>query len=79
MKLFKRKPKKLIQARFIYDTSRIGVDNNYSDWQTVTEKELKYAVRDAKKDDWADVKCVILGSIVSDKYDIKGFEKREIK
>lgn len=79
MKLFKRKPKKLIQARFIYDTSRIGVNSSHSDWQTVSEKEFQDAVRDAKKDDWTDVKCVILGSIVSDKYNIRGFEKREIE
>ena len=44
MKLFKRKPKKLIQARFIYDTSRIGVHNDYSDWQNVTEKEFQIAI-----------------------------------
>ena len=56
MKIFKRKPKKLIQARFIYDTSRIGVHSNYSDWQTVSEKEFKCAVSDAKKDGWTDVK-----------------------
>ena len=79
MKIFKRKPKKLIQARFIYDTSRIGVHSNYSDWQTVSEKEFKCAVSDAKKDGWTDVKYIVLGNIVSDKYDIKGFEKREIK
>lgn len=77
MKIFKRKPKKLIQVRFIYDTSRIGVNNSYSDWQTVTEKEFKCAVSDAKKDGWTDVKYIVLGNIVSDKYDIRGFEKRE--
>lgn len=77
MKLFKRKPKKLIQARFIYDTSRIGVHNNYSDWQTVTEKQFQIAINTL--DGWSSNQFIALGNLVSNRYDIRGFEKREIK
>ena len=77
MKLFKRKPKKLIQARFIYDTSRIGVHNNYSDWQTVTEKQFQDAIE--SHDGWYSNEFITLGNLVRNRYDIRGFEKREIK
>lgn len=77
MKLFKRKPKKLIQARFIYDTSRIGVHSNYSDWQTVTEKQFQIAINTL--DGWSSNQFIALGNLVSNRYDIRGFEKREIK
>ena len=77
MKLFKRKPKKLIQARFIYDTSRIGVHNDYSDWQNVTEKEFQIAIE--SHDGWYSNEVVTLGNLVRNRYDIRGFEKREIK
>ncbi|ARM66703.1 hypothetical protein AM4_044 [Lactococcus phage AM4] len=77
MKILKRKPKKLIQARFIYDTSRIGVNNNYSDWQTVTEKEFQSAINTL--DGWSSNQFIALGNLVRNRYDINGFEKREIE
>ena len=77
MKIFKRKPKKLIQARFIYDTSRIGVHNNYSDWQTVTKKQFQDAINTL--DGWSSNQFIALGNLASNRYDIRGFEKREIE
>lgn len=77
MKLFKRKPKKLIQARFIYDTSRIGVHSSYSDWQTVSEKQFQDAINTL--DGWSSNQFIILGNLARNRYDIRGFEKREIK
>ncbi|MGF2048139.1 hypothetical protein ACQUET_05290 [Lactococcus lactis] len=77
MTLFKRKPKKLIQARFIYDTSRIGVHNNYSDWQTISEKQFQDAINTL--DGWFSNQFIALGNLVSNRYDIRGFEKREIE
>lgn len=77
MKIFKRKPKKLIQARFIYDTSRIGVNNSYYDWQTVTEKQYQSAIDTL--DGWSSNQFITLGNLVRNRYDIKGFEKRVIK
>lgn len=41
MKLFKRKPPKMIQARFLYDSSKISTyGKHYSDWQIVSEKQF---------------------------------------
>lgn len=77
MKLFKRKPKKLIQARFIYDTRRIGVHSSYSDWQTVSEKQFQDAINTL--DGWSSNQFITLGNLVRNRYDIRGFEKREIK
>ena len=77
MKFFKRKPKKLIQARFIYDTSRIGVHNDYSDWQNVTEKEFQDAIE--SDNGWYSNEFITLGNLVRNRYDIREFEKREIK
>ncbi|WMX69747.1 hypothetical protein [Lactococcus cremoris] len=77
MKLFKRKPKKLIQARFIYDTSRIGVNSSCSDWQTVSEKQFQIAINTL--DGWSSNQFIALGNLVRNRYDIRGFEKREIK
>lgn len=77
MKLFKRKPKKLIQARLIYDTSRIGVHSSYSDWQTVSEKQFQNAID--SHDGWYSNDFITLGNLVRGRYDIRGFEKREIK
>lgn len=77
MKIFKRKPKKLIQARFIYDTSRIGVHSNCSDWQTVSEKQFQIAINTL--DGWSSNQFIALGNLVRNRYDIRGFEKREIK
>ncbi|KSU20191.1 hypothetical protein [Lactococcus lactis] len=77
MKLFKRKPKKLIQARFIYDTSRIGVHSSYSDWQIVSEKQFQSAINTL--DGWSSNQFIALGNLVKNRYDISGFEKREIK
>ncbi|PFG86671.1 hypothetical protein [Lactococcus lactis] len=77
MKIFKRKPKKLIQARFIYDTSRIGVHSSCSDWQTVSEKQFQIAINTL--DGWSSNQFIALGNLVRNRYDIRGFEKREIK
>ena len=77
MKLFKRKPKKLIQARFIYDTSRIGVHSSYSDWQTVSEKQFQDAINTL--DGWSSNQFITLGNLARNRYDIRGFEKREIE
>ncbi|NEX51220.1 hypothetical protein [Lactococcus lactis] len=77
MKLFKRKPKKLIQARLIYDTSRIGVHSSYSDWQTVSEKQFQNAID--SHNGWYSNDFITLGNLVRSRYDIIGFEKREIK
>ena len=77
MKLFKRKPKKLIQARFIYDTSRIGVHSSYSDWQIVSEKQFQSATNTL--DGWSSNQFIALGNLVRNRYDIRGFEKREIR
>ncbi|MGX9824527.1 hypothetical protein ACVVIB_08490 [Lactococcus lactis] len=77
MKIFKRKPKKLIQARFIYDTSRIGVHSSYSDWQIVSEKQFQSAINTL--DGWSSNQFIALGNLVKNRYDIRGFEKREIK
>lgn len=77
MKLFKRKPPKMIQARFIYDTSRIGAYQHYSDWQIVTEKQFENAVYTL--DGWSSCQFIALGDLVVNHYNIRGFEKREIK
>ena len=77
MKIFKRKPKKLIQARFIYDTSRIGVHSSCSDWQTVSEKQFQNAID--SHNGWYSNDFITLGNLVRSRYDIIGFEKREIK
>ncbi|WP_461217421.1 hypothetical protein [Lactococcus cremoris] len=77
MKIFKWKPKKLIQARLIYDTSRIGVHSSYSDWQTVSEKQFQNAID--SHNGWYSNDFITLGNLVRSRYDIRGFEKREIK
>lgn len=43
------------------------------------KKNLNVLCLTLKKKVGLDVKYIVLGNIVSDKYDIKGFEKREIK
>ena len=78
MKLFKRKPKKLIQARFIYDSSQISTyGQKHSEWQVVTEKQYQSAINTL--DGWSSNQFITLGNLTKSRYDIKGFEKREIK
>ncbi len=77
MNIFKHKPKKLIQARFVYDTSRIGVHSSCSDWQIVSEKQFQSAINTL--DGWSSNQFIALGNLVRNRYDIRGFEKREIE
>ncbi|WP_038603309.1 hypothetical protein [Lactococcus lactis] len=78
MKLFKRKPPKMIQARFLYDSSKISTyGKHYSDWQIVSEKQFQSAINTL--DGWSSNQFIALGNLVKSRYDIKGFEKREIK
>lgn len=78
MKLFKRKPPKMIQARFLYDSSQISTyGQKHSEWQTVTEKQFQIAINTL--DGWSSNQFITLGNLTKSRYDIRGFEKREIK
>lgn len=78
MKLFKRKPPKMIKARFLYDSSQISTyGKHHSDWQIVTEKQYESAINTL--DSWSSNQFITLGNLTKSRYDIIGFEKREIK
>lgn len=80
MKLFKRKPPKMIQARFLYDSSQISTyEQKHSEWQVVTEKQYQSAINTLNGWSINHFKFITLGNLTKSRYDIKGLEKREIK
>lgn len=77
MKLFKRKPPKMIQARFLYDSSKISTyGKHYSDWQIVSEKQFQSAINTL--DGWSSNQFIALGNLVKVVTTLKDLKKRRL-